>query len=370
MRADIVITSIGDGSFLDVYGETIIAAERADDVRLIVIPDRKTPASLFDAVERQRARGLKVVCPDLDEQARLLDAHDAHTLVTLDSENRRNIGFLLSYASDAEYMISVDDDNLPLGADFFERHEQGFRSSEPQLESQSGWFNCCELLAVEPDIGVYPRGYPYAHRAPAATTAANGEPLRVVVNAGLWLGDPDIDAATRITLQTRSTELRGTAVLGRDTWGPINSQNTALRSEAIPAYLCAPLGYRLLGTPVERFGDIFSGYFTLACAKALGDTVRYGDPLVRHDRNDHDLLHNLRHEVPGMVMLEAVTDFLTGCRLTGSCYSEVYLALSEALQDFAETLTSAPWRQEDRAFLHRLAFQMRRWVAVLGQARG
>ncbi|MFE2024831.1 hypothetical protein ACFW9V_06705, partial [Streptomyces hygroscopicus] len=50
---DIVMTTIGSGSFLDHFADAL-AEEGA---RLVVIPDRKTPSTFYEACERARGRG-------------------------------------------------------------------------------------------------------------------------------------------------------------------------------------------------------------------------------------------------------------------------------------------------------------------------
>jgi hypothetical protein len=60
----------------------------------------------------------------------------------------------------------------------------------------------------------------------------------VVVNAGLWLGDPDVDAVTRICNDINAEQYtrEQSFALARGTWCPFNSQNTALWRGVIPAY--------------------------------------------------------------------------------------------------------------------------------------
>lgn len=38
------------------------------------------------------------------------------------------------------------------------------------------------------------------------------------------------------------------------------------------------MGYRHNGQVIDRYADIFSGYFVQACAKHLGHAVRFGTP--------------------------------------------------------------------------------------------
>nr|CAD62189.1 Ata16 protein [Saccharothrix mutabilis subsp. capreolus] len=369
-RTHIVLTTISDGGFLDRFAPAL----RDSGARLTVIPDRNTPPGLFAACERQRNRGLDVVCPTVEEQQELLDSLGAPELIPYASDNRRNVGYLLAWLQEAEVVISMDDDNLPRDPDFVRRHQvvrQGMRV-QPVTTSATGWFNNCALLKTEP-VDVFPRGFPLRHRATYDETAltTTRQPADVRVNAGLWLGDPDVDAITRVAVRPEVTaHAGGNAVLGRGTWCPVNSQNTALHRDALPAYYFLRMGQRVGGGVMERFGDIFSGYFLQACAQHLGHAVRFGDPLVDHPRNEHDLLDDLTKELPAVRLLDDLLDWLRECPLEGGDYFTAYEALSHGLQDFAEEASGPAWTADARAFLHRSAHLMRTWLGVLRVGAG
>ena len=92
--------------------------------------------------------------------------------------------------------------------------------------------------------------------------------------------------------------------------GSVNSQNTAIRREVIPAYC--------FFESASRFADIWQGYFAQACAKHLGHSVRFGTPASDCAvRNDHDLLNDLRLEYDGIMMTDEVLDWLTQVKLSG-----------------------------------------------------
>src|SRR5205823_2437259 len=133
----------------------------------------------------------------------------------------------------ADLLVSVDDDNLPLaGQPFLPRHAIVCEDGGPAtvLESESGWFNLVGLLKTVPPIEVYPRGFPYGHRFEKAFTRTElMDEGRVRLNAGLWVGDPDVDSITRLTHPIRTLDAQSEdVVLGPHAWSPINTQNTAL----------------------------------------------------------------------------------------------------------------------------------------------
>jgi hypothetical protein len=365
------MTTIGDcAPFFDAYRRLIGRREGEERIRLVVIPDRKTPARFFEVCQQAREAGLEVVSPTVDEQDDLMARLGAPTLVPYNSDNRRNVGYLLSAVAGADLLISVDDDNFPQGEDFFTEHLTVLDGARPYrtVDAASGWWNPVELLDVSP-VPVYPRGYPYAHRNPAVSTQTEAV-ADVRINAGLWLGDPDVDAITRIAIGPEVHALKSPeAVLAPRTWAPVNSQNTAIHAEAVAAYYFPRMGYRHQGSVIDRYADIFSGYFVQACAKHLGHAVRFGTPPAVHERNDHALLRDLQQELPAIAMLDDVLAWLTECKLEGRDYAGAYRSLSYQLQDAVESLTGPGWTQDLRGFVHQMAHLMRQWLTVFDRAR-
>lgn len=365
---DIVMTTIGSGSFLKHFTDTL--AE--DGARLVVIPDRKTPAAFYEACERARGRGARIVSPDVAEQDRLLTKLGVSDLIPYESDNRRNIGYLLSYLNGSAFAVSMDDDNLPIDSPFLDEHRVVLRgpARHRTVFAGTGWFNACDLLDVSP-CRVFPRGFPYGPRDTATEVTHAEELADVRVNAGLWLDDPDVDAVTRLAVRPKVTAYRGeAAVLAKDTWCPVNSQNTAVHHDALPAYYFLRMGQPIGGAAVERFGDIFSGYFVAACAKHLGHSVRFGGPIVNHERNEHDLLDDLAIELPAIRFMDELLSWLREFRLEGADYCEAYESLSHGLQDFAEQARGRAYSQEARAFLHRSAHLMRTWLTAVRRING
>jgi hypothetical protein len=371
---DIVVTSIGQGEFVSAYAELIAGAGAGELARMIVVPDRKTPRALYQAVCAARARDVDVLLPTLDQQQDLLARLGMPSFIPWDSDNRRNIGYLLAWMTDAEYVISLDDDNLPVERDLLARHAVvlGAAARSEVCSCASGWFNPCDLLALErPAARIFARGFPYGRRTAAREqTATRVTEATVRINAGLWLGDPDVDAVTRLALQpVAKSASRAAVVLDRDTWAPLNTQNTAFHRDVTPAYWFVRMGQRMLGSRLDRFGDILSGYFAQACAKHLGHSLRIGPPTTHHVRNGHALLDDLRCELPGILLLEHLLEWLRECKLEGTSYAEAYRALSHALDDHAERLESPVRTREVALFLHDTAAAMRQWLELLTRAR-
>jgi hypothetical protein len=192
--------------------------------------------------------------------------------------------------------------------------------------------------------------------------AAPGAKVGVV--AGMWLGDPDIDATTWLNGKVQATRYTGPDCFALDqgTWSPINTQNTCVARELVPAYLCVPMGWPVPGGKIERYGDIWGGYFLQAMMRGTPWLVTFGRPVVDHRRNPHDYVDDLRFEFWGMVL----TDWLLG-ELKGQFKptASSIAARCKEVADFlvGSALTRLPvWCPvEMRQFLSETATTMHAW---------
>lgn len=374
-KASLVLTTVFDPELLDNYCENFRSFGHIDDVEAIIIPDRKTPQAAFERCAGLRRKGLAVRCPDIDEQNAFLErAGLPPTMVPYNSDNRRNIGYLMAYQSGADFVISIDDDNYCLAdEDFLAAHAVVSADASRQLvaESSTGYLNICGLLELEKPVPVYPRGFPYHKRHLVEDLHTEEKTVPVHINAGLWTIDPDIDAITWLVAKPRVTGFTGRSlVLGPRTWTPVNSQNTALRRDAVAAYYFVRMGYPLSGMPIDRYGDIFSGYFVQACARHLGGYVRAGTPVAEHRRNSHNYMKDATNEWACILVLEDLLEWLTEAKLDGRTYIDAYVCLSHLIQDAVETMQGPIWTDVTRGYFHRMGYQMRLWSEACRRIEG
>ena len=139
------------------------------------------------------------------------------------------------------------------------------------------------------------RGFPYDIKPALQFSPVTN--AKIGVAAGICLGDPDIDATTRIVnapIVTNVSELlrAGIVVNPQNTWTVFNTQNTAFIRELAPAMFCAP-GF-------GRFDDIFASLITQAIMRDKGYHVHFGKPFVWQQRNPHNLVKDLKAELFGM----------------------------------------------------------------------
>lgn len=309
----IVFTTVNHPIMLDALYENIARHGRLGSVKVWVVGDRKTPKSIRGLCDAVSARGLEVRYLDIDDQDRVgREFADFYGRLPFNNETRRNIGYLCAFADGCDRLISIDDDNFPTAGDFIGAHEvTGSHWEGPLLGDSSSFHNLCQYIEFEPSRVVYPRGYPFRLRGvPSNVWQGESASARIGVTAGLWLKEPDIDATTWLNGAVSGIRVRGprTTVLDQSTWTPINTQNTSIVRELIPAYLCVPMGWDVPGGKIQRYGDIWGGYFLQALIAGLEYHVAFGDPIVEHRRNPHDYIDDLRCEFWGMVL----TDWLVG----------------------------------------------------------
>lgn len=360
----IIVTTIFEPAFLDGYVANLRRFGR-EDVEIIVIIDRKTPSSVAD-----RCAHYGLLCPTLAEQETFLAQFPALApRIPYDSDNRRNIGFLMALDRGAELLISIDDDNYCLDdVDFVGEHlAAGSTIDAAATESDDGWLNICSLLDSSTKDEIFPRGFPYfARRHRRTLNQGDAKPARVAINAGLWLSDPDVDAMTRLVQAPRIASAKNRSLrLGRNTWTPINTQNTAVVRDAIAAYYYVRMGFQLSGLRIDRYGDIFSGYLIQKCVKTCGEAIRIGSPIADHRRTPHNLFKDLYHELAGMVLLEDLLPWFTELRIDSGTYSEMYAAVADALDEKSTSMRGFVWDDGGRDFLIDTAANMRAWLEAV-----
>lgn len=359
MDIALITTTIHVPSLLDDYCRD--AHEYGHDtVSIYVIGDKKTPAECATlCADLQKKYGYPVRYMSVDDQLAYLAPYaDLRDHLPYNSIQRRNIGLLAAYKDGADVIITIDDDNFLAEPDFIGKHAVvGTEREVTLIASITGWYNVCELLEERRNLPFYHRGYPLGQRWKGANTTSSRASLRVVVNAGLWLEAPDIDALTWLDLPIESTRYiadtypEGIA-LAPGTWSPFNSQNTALARDVIPAYFLSP--------HIGRYDDIWASYIVKRIADHRGDIIHFGHPLVRQKRNPHNYFKDFDNERMGMELTDAFVATLRDIPLAGQRYGECFGEIIEALTDRADSIVADADPAYGAAFEQMLA-GMRIW---------
>ena len=339
---------------------------------VVIVGDRKTPPAIESWVQRaaQRTR-VEYLGPDrqLEWLARF---PELERLLPWNSIQRRNLGYLRAAELDADVIISIDDDNFAADDDLIGCHRVGEQRDVDLVRSSTGWFNPGGLLASDPQSTLVHRGFPWwKRREPATITRTPAEEL-VVINAGLWTGEPDVDAVSRVVAPASSTGLLDPAArpvaLAPGTFGPFNSQNTAFAVGVLPCMYLVVMGDRYRGMTLGRYDDIWMSYLAKKVLDRVGGVVAYGHPLVHQDRNDHDHLDDLALELPGMRLTRVLLEVLEATSLTATDYQSCYRELAEAIL----ATTAGAWgihAKEERPIFERMARGMTIWANACGAVR-
>ena len=332
-----------------------------DQIEFVVAGDRKTPAGAAAfCAQAARESGCRFTYLDVVRQQDYLGRfRRLNRLIPWNSIQRRNVALIYALEQGYENVISIDDDNfLVPGSDFVGEHITGLGvpASQKIVSTDTGWFNCIGMMQT--NFGkVYPRGFALSKRWQEENWIFSEAIRRPVVNAGLWTGDPDIDALTRIyfPVEARLPLSHDYLTLAKDCWCPINTQNTAFHREAAAVSFVVVMGYELNGLKVARYDDIWMSWFLRAIMDHFGDAVRYGKPVVQQNRNQHNLFRDLREELPAMEVNEALIEVCRNAKFTGGNYLACYRELAAQIETGFTTHPQA-------AFFRHLAEQMDTWA--------
>lgn len=366
MKAYVVVTTINVPHLLKEYADNFEKFGHKNEVGFIVIGDLKTPKEAKNVCDELQSRGFDATYMDVEAQREWLKRFpELDKIIPYNSDNRRNIGFLVALEKGAEIVLSIDDDNfVKPDEDWYGYHSIVGKEVELEtVESSDGWFNICTLLKTIPERTIYPRGYPYSKRWKQTEIKKYKSKNRIVLNLGLWDGEPDVDAVTRLHKPVKvQSDSSKKIMLSKGTNSPINTQNTAIHRDAMPAYYYIPMGVTIHGNKIDRYGDIWSGLFVKKVIDHMGDTVAVGGPTVIHNRNPHNLLKDLKEELSGMILTEKLVSILESIRLSSSNYLDSYRELSDKLQEAVKNDNEID--EETKNYFYHIVKGMKTWSDV------
>lgn len=219
-------------------------------------------------------------------------------LIGWHSIQRRNIAFLEAVKWGADIIVSVDTDDLPTGPAHFSEIEA--RLTKPfngiQLLAENGWVDPGSL--IEPPTAH--RGMPHRLNRFYARPALD---QKVGVVASTVLGSCDLAAIDRVgglIKRHSASELarNGVIVDPREAWTLFNSEAVAYLADLAPATMVL--------SAVGRYDDLFASMVAQRVMRERGYCVHLGPPIVWHEREDRNILKDVRNELYGM---ETILDF-------------------------------------------------------------
>ena len=250
------------------------------DWYLIVVGDLKTPHKEYKKLEKE-FNNLKYLDPEYQEKK----YKKISDLIGWNCIQRRNIGFLEAYNLGAEIIATVDDDNIPY--DFWGK--EVYVNKEIYVDLYSTPNPVFDPLSVTDYNYLWHRGFPIQLLDKKNNVRYKRKiKIKVLIQADLWDGDPDIDAIARIIYRPEVKFKNIKKPFTSNKISPFNSQNTFLSRRVIPYYACLP--------GVGRMDDIWGSYIL---QKYFPRSVIYNKPSVYQKRNVHDLAKDLEKELLG-----------------------------------------------------------------------
>ncbi len=361
-KTAITITTINVPKFMRGLCENL-KSHKQSDASILVIGDVKTPAETKGYCQKL-ANEFKIEIEYLNIQAQkkaLSKYKDLLDLFPYNTPDRVILGGMLSYLRGYDRLIAVDDDNYSTEHDFVGFHSiTGNEVKLKLIKSASGWFNVHNALVEENNIPFYPRGYPWKQRNPESNKKAyETKKVKVAVNQGLVLEDPDIDAISRLFVPIRATGMRPgfdpQFGLFPGTWSPFNYQNTCLSREIIPLY------YRPIST--MRNADIWTAYLINKLAEHFGHVITFGQPLVKQLRNTHDLWNDLDVELINNRATDSLISLLRSADLTKDTYFE---ALGELLTKCQKNLGKMKIEgPAEKEMIRQFFLEYKKWYRIM-----
>jgi hypothetical protein len=279
----------------------------SEGVKFFIACDKKTPVSAISMAEN-----LGAWCDFgsiIHANGKITEPWKCSEAIGWNTLARRNIAFLEALKWGADIVVSWDTDNIPVSLTYFEDFERILTWPFDGMlgSSRTGWFDAGQLLVP----WARHRGIPHdnipGHRYDIATN------FRVGVAAGLCIGNPDIDATTRMEKHPEVPLVSKLADMGVlvdvNTHTVFNSQNTAIIRELVPAWFMMP--------GVGRHDDLYASLIVQRVARERGLHVHFGHPLTWQERHPHDPLADLAAELEGMKHIRRMADLLDHIVLPG-----------------------------------------------------
>ena len=296
MRTALITTTINVPTVLALY------RKYGPGIPFFIAGDHKTPREAYE------------FCADLGDCTLYSPEHQvalgykSSELIGWNTDSRRNIALLEALKAGAEIIISIDDDMMPYGRDFFPDFTRRFYNlfSGLQLGEEQHWTDAGQFT-IPP---ARQRGLPLIEIGGNKFSFVNDVQIGVV--QGTILGVPDTDAVTAISeapLVTSATDiLKNGFVIHPDANAVFNSQIMCFRRELAPAFAQF---YRWHG----RNTDIFASLIMRRIMRDQNLYTYFGPPAGFHARTWRPPSNDLKAEMFGLEWIEALARFLDACIL-------------------------------------------------------
>ena len=291
------------------------------DYNIVLIGDYKSPKDNPEYIKKLVSKfKVDINYLTVNDQKKILKKHKLlNSILPYNWGGRKMLANFLSIKNKSKITIQLDDDNFILKNDFFGSHSiVGKKIRMPLYGNKDRWYNVYESLNVKENLKIYPRGFFQKYRFKKTKSLKKNEFIKVAACNGLVLNDPDIDAFTRlywpISVKSVKKKYLPNFALRPHTWCTWNNQNTSTYDEVTKIYF----------TPasVGRNSDIWTSLVICKISSHLKETVAFGNPVVRQDRNLHDLHKDIIDESSCNLHNENFINLLRQIKLKKNNYFE------------------------------------------------
>ena len=252
--------------------KAILGFQAMKDWELVVVGDKKTPR------DYHLEHGIYVT----PEEQEKYDP-ELSSAIGWNSIQRRNFGFLWATDMKADIVALVDDDNIPLPG----WGENLLVGREVEVDYYETSLPAFDPIGATNYPHLWHRGFPLQLLPKRNYSRKTRKKVFVDIQADFWNGDPDIDAICRLEHAPECTFDPGGFPMAANKLGPFDSQNTFMRGEILKDYFMFP--------DIGRMDDIWGSYY----AQTKGYQVVYNKASVYQERNEHDLVRDMRNEYIG-----------------------------------------------------------------------
>jgi hypothetical protein len=250
------------------------------DFDFIIVGDLKTPHEDYKDLEKKFPQ-VKYLSPE-EQEEKYKDLSDS---IGWNCIQRRNLGFVHAYLEGYEIIASIDDDNIP----YEDWGKNIMVGKEVECDLYSTDNIVFDPLSVTNHNYIWHRGFPIDLLDKRDLVEYKGKIKRkILVQADLWDGDPDIDAMARLTIKPIVKFENINSPYCSNVISPFNSQNTFLSREVMKYYMMLPF--------VGRMDDIWASYIL---QYHFSENLIYYKSTVYQERNKQDLIKNLENELLG-----------------------------------------------------------------------
>jgi Reversibly glycosylated polypeptide len=201
----------------------------------------------------------------------------------------RDFGFFVAWreSDPGEIVIALDDD-VQVEQNFSRCVETVLSNAPRSVARGAGLhFNVVDCYCNVED-NLYPRGFPYSHRADYEKWKFDGTSSgEVTFNLGLWKEIFDVNAIDKLQgprycypdaqLHHKSVVVPNGALIS------VCSMNMHFRRELIPAVYQLPMHVEVMpGWVIDRYGDIWGGFILKTLMDLKRELMAVGAPMIRH----------------------------------------------------------------------------------------